>query len=334
MIAISPDSEMLPITDHSLIADARRRIGQLAVSLGFNDTRRGKIEIIASELSTNLNLHARGGYLLVRSHGLDEGIEIMAVDRGPGMANVQECMRDGYSTAGTAGNGLGAVRRLAQTFDIFSQPGIGTVVLAQMFKSETPKLSKYLIGAVTVALPGELACGDAWTASITARGARLAMADGLGHGIEAAQASLKAMRSVELCPGQPTEMVLANAHQALSHTRGAAMAVCDIDADTNVARFAGVGNIAGVIVRDGVIRSMMSHNGTVGHLLLKAQEFSYPWSKESVLVMHSDGLTTRWSFDPTPGLAMRHPSVIAAILHRDFSRGRDDVGVAVLRERT
>ncbi len=332
MIVATRDTHVIPISDHSRIGDARRTIGELAKSLGFDETRRGKIEIVASELATNLHNHAQGGYLLVRSHGLADGIEILAVDRGPGISNLAECMRDGFSTAGTAGNGIGAVKRQSQVFDIFSQPGVGTVVLAQLFRAAHPGPSRFTVGAISVALAGEPICGDSWTASVSPRGARVAVADGLGHGPDAAQASLNAMRSVEMSPGQPGTMVVANAHRSIASTRGAAMSLCDIDTEAGLARFVGVGNVAGAIVRGGQILSMVSHNGTVGHQLLKTQEFTYPWTKDSILIMHSDGLTSRWNLDHGPGLAMRHPSVIAAVLHRDFVRGRDDVCVVVMRE--
>ncbi|MBA3710727.1 MAG: anti-sigma regulatory factor, partial [Planctomycetes bacterium] len=131
MILASRDSHVIPIQNQTRIADARREIGQLAVTLGFDEVRRGKIEIVATEMATNILLHAREGHILVRTHGLVEGIELLAIDRGPGMANLAECLRDGFSTAGTAGNGLGAIKRQSAVFDIYTQPGIGTIVLSQ-----------------------------------------------------------------------------------------------------------------------------------------------------------------------------------------------------------
>jgi hypothetical protein len=78
-------------------------------------------------------------------------------------------------------------------------------------------------------------------------------------------------------------------------------------------------------------RGLFTHNGTVGAQVRKVQEFEYAWPDGGLLVMHSDGLQTRWSMDPYPGLMARHPAVVAGVLYRDFQRGRDDATVLVLR---
>lgn len=329
--ASRPDTRVIRIEDRSQIDEARRRIGAEAQERGFDATRRGQAEIVASELATNLWLHGRGGWLLVRAHGLEGGLELIAVDRGPGMGDVAACLRDGYSTTGTAGNGLGAIRRLAQVFDLYSRPDAGTVVLAQLLPPGTAP-GRFLVGAVCVALAGEPACGDAWSARLGPRGGRVCLADGLGHGPDAARAALGAVAAVGVDPAEPPAASLEAAHRAIAPTRGAAVALADLDRERGVIRYAGVGNIAGAVLRGAELRHMVSHNGIVGHQLRKAQEFSYPWGADALLVMHSDGLQTRWSLDAHPGLAARHPAVVAAVLHRDFARGRDDACVVVVRE--
>jgi len=293
---LAAESRLIPITDHSCIADARRRVGVIAQEIGFDATRRGQIEIVTTELATNLHLHAGGGFLLVRTQGLQEGIEVLAVDRGRGMTNLAECLRDGFSTAGTAGNGLGAV------------------------------------GAVNVPVEGETVSGDAWGVVATAHGVSVAMADGLGHGPEAALASQKAIGVIAGMAGQGLSGVLQGAHRAIAATRGAAVAICDIDFNAGTLRYAGVGNISGQVITAERMQAMVSHNGIVGHQLYKAQEFNYPWPKSALLVMFSDGLVSRLTLDGAAGLRLRHPSLIAAVLYRDFRRGRDDASVVVLRE--
>jgi hypothetical protein len=76
---------------------------------------------------------------------------------------------------------------------------------------------------------------------------------------------------------------------------------------------------------------MTSHNGTLGHELRKIQEFSFPWEPESLLIMHSDGLGSRWDLSQYPGIMRKHASMIAAVLYRDFERQRDDVTVLVAK---
>ena len=74
----------------------------------------------------------------VLDDGTNQEFELLAIDQGPGMRDVDACMRDGHSTAGTAGCGLGAVLRLSGTFDLFSAPGQGTVVLSRTERVRTP----------------------------------------------------------------------------------------------------------------------------------------------------------------------------------------------------
>jgi hypothetical protein len=120
-------------------------------------------------------------------------------------------------------------------------------------------------------------------------------------------------------------------HAAIGGTRGAAVAVAQLDPAASTLTFAGVGNIAGTLLAPGgASRGLFSHNGTVGHQVRKVQPFEYPWSPGGVLVLHSDGLQTRWSLGAYPGLIRRHPAVIAGVLHRDFLRGRDDATVLVI----
>jgi hypothetical protein len=107
-----------------------------------------------------------------------------------------------------------------------------------------------------------------------------------------------------------------------------------VDFATEELRYVGVGNIAGTVYADGVSRSAISHNGTLGHGVRKIQEFSYHFPRGAALVMHSDGLATQWRLEQYPGLAVRSPGLIAGVLYRDFKRGRDDVTVIVLREET
>ncbi|MGZ8295425.1 MAG: serine/threonine protein kinase, partial [Telluria sp.] len=97
-------------------------------------------------------------------------------------------------------------------------------------------------------------------------------------------------------------------------------------------QFAGVGNIAGSVIGGGPRRHLLSHNGIVGSNLRKVQQFEQPWDSGSLLILHSDGLGTRWDLDAYPGLAFAHCAVIAAVLYRDFTRGRDDATVVAVRE--
>jgi anti-sigma regulatory factor (Ser/Thr protein kinase) len=322
------------VNDSSAVAEARRRAVAAAVALGFDEVRAGQLAIVVTELGTNLIKHGDGGRLLVGRGS--EHIDLLALDRGLGMADVARCLADGYSSAGTAGNGLGAVRRLAQAFHVASWPGKGTAVMARLARKgengcEAPQ--QEAVGGVSIAKPGEQACGDAWAAHEDGQGHRTVfVVDGLGHGTEAAVAANEAVAQFQRSRHEPPAQIVQAVHMALRHTRGGAVAVARMDPASATVAFAGLGNIAASVVAPGAAaRRMVSHNGTAGHNARKIQAFDYPCAPNGLLVMHSDGLSSGWSLDAYPGL-WRMPALLAAgVLYRDFARGRDDATVVVAR---
>ncbi|MBD1939340.1 ATP-binding SpoIIE family protein phosphatase [Microcoleus sp. FACHB-68] len=331
------DPVALPILESSQAGEARRIAMAIATRLGFNETERGQVGIVVTEVANNLVRHAKDGLLLLQAVTKNDitGMEILALDKGPGISDIQECLRDGFSTAGTPGNGLGAVSRLSAFFEIHSTPKVGTALLSHLWASPMPvkqSNNNLEIGVVCLPMAGEEVPGDGWATDQQAGRSLLLVADGLGHGPLAAQASLEAVRIFRENVRKSPAEIIAAAHAALRSTRGAALAIAEVDFERQVVRFAGVGNISGCVFSPEGSYSMVSHNGTVGHEVRKIQEFVYQWPKGGLLVMHSDGLSTQWRLDRYPGLITRHPSLIAGVLYRDFYRGRDDVTVLVARE--
>ena len=325
-----------PITEQSQVGEARRRLTTLAERLGFDSTAREKVAIVVTELATNLLKHAGEGELVVRQLVLpttpvQDGIEILALDRGPGMVNVAACLRDGYSTTGSLGQGLGAIQRQSTTFDLYSAPGLGTALLVQLW-AKTPPASPALPfthGVVCRPKTGELMNGDGWTAHWHAQGYTLLLSDGLGHGPDAAAATQQAVQTFMT---KPTRTALAHVeaiHSALRPTRGAAVAVVEVSGDR--LHFVGIGNISGRVWDGADARHLLSQNGIAGHQARKIQAFPQVWGADALLILHSDGLGTRWSLDTYPGLRYRHPSLIAGMLYRDFVRKTDDVSVVVVK---
>jgi serine phosphatase RsbU (regulator of sigma subunit) len=157
------------------------------------------------------------------------------------------------------------------------------------------------------------------------------MADGLGHGPLAARAADEAVRvfreSGHLRPAE----ILEAAHGTLRATRGASVAIAEITYVDKIVRYAGIGNIAGAVLSATGRRSLVSSNGTLGHELHQLREFSYSWPEDGLLILHSDGLHSRWQLETYPGLIGRHVSLIAGVLYRDFVRGSDDVTVLAAR---
>jgi anti-sigma regulatory factor (Ser/Thr protein kinase) len=328
------------IQEQTDVAGVRRASMALASSLSFDETSAGNVALVVTETAKNLLKHAGGGQMILRS--LESrgavGMEMLALDKGPGIADLGRCFQDGYSTVGTPGTGLGAIARLSSTYEIYSRPGQGTALMAQVWKrgpAGGPPVSppRFSVSGVSVALQGEEESGDDWIFQENGHCARLTLADGLGHGALAADAARAAVRTAREQLHQPAPALLEQMHGALRSTRGAAVAVAEIDPPAQILRFAGVGNIAATIVpQSGPARHLVSHAGTAGHELRKIMEYTYPWDSRSLLVMHSDGLQTQWSFERYPGLIERHPSLIAGVLYRDYTRRRDDVTVVVARE--
>jgi hypothetical protein len=281
--------------------------------------------------------HARDGQLVIRS--LHEngaiGLEILSLDRGPGIPNIEECLRDGFSTLGTLGNGLGAIQRLSQRFEIYSNVQSGTVILSRLWVSPPPRSASRLeIGVIGLPITGETVSGDAWATQSLDDRELLLVADGLGHGPQAADASAAAVQIFQQHGHRQPPEILTTAHAALRSTRGAAVAIAELNLQTGTVCYAGVGNISGCLVSGDRSNSMVSYNGTIGHEVRKIQAFNYSWMRGGLLIMHSDGLRTQWRLDRYPGLFSKHPSLIAGVLYRDFNRGRDDVTVLVAREAT
>ncbi|KAB8320482.1 SpoIIE family protein phosphatase [Tolypothrix campylonemoides VB511288] len=327
----------LPIEEQSQAGEARRSALALASHLGFNETERGKVGIVVTEVANNLVRHARDGVVLLQAiekYNIT-GLEVLALDAGPGMDNIGECMEDGFSTAGSSGNGLGAISRLSGFVDIYSIPNAGTAILSQLWASPLPTSQppdNLELGVVCLPKAGEEVCGDAWAYEISQERCLLLVADGLGHGPQAAQASIEAVRVFQENVNRSPQEIVALIHQALRSTRGAALAIAQINFEQQSVRFAGVGNIAGTIISNVGHQNLVSYNGTVGHEVRKIQEFTYQWHPGAILLLHSDGLATQWRLERYPGLMYKHPSLIAGVLYRDFKRVRDDVTVLVVRE--
>ncbi len=326
-----------PIEETSQVAEARRKVTVLAAEVGLDETYAGICAVIASEMGTNLVKHAKEGELFLRTvaHGSVRGIELVALDRGPGMANVGRALQDGHSTAGSSGTGLGAIVRMATEFDIYSLPGRGTGLVARMWNAAVPgagQASAVRTGVINLAKSGETVSGDAWYVESSSRRTVCAVVDGLGHGSLAAEAAVLAVESLHEHHDAPLSDQIDFAHGALRSTRGAAVGVAEILHDQGIVRFVGIGNIMAAVCQDGATRNMVSQNGILGHQIRKVTEFQYPWSESAMLIMCSDGINTHWDLGQYAGLTARDPSLIAATLYRDFTRGRDDTTVIVLKD--
>lgn len=323
-------SEHVPVTDASSVGEARRRALLAGQRLGFDETRSGELALLATEASRNTLVHGGGGDLILAGirHQQEALARILALDKGPGIPNIGQAMADGYSTSGTMGGGLGAMKRIAGLFDIFTGQS-GTIVLIEFGSVATPEPLQ--IAGIAVPYPGERACGDGWTTHQDPGRTVVLVVDGLGHGVDASEAAQEAIATFRQRVQYGPAEILGYLHDALRKTRGGVAAIAEIRPGEGILNYAGVGNISGVLLGDGPARNLLSHNGTLGIATSRIQEFRLGWTPGSILILHSDGLQSRWDLSAYAGLRLRHPAVIGGVLLRDFRRHRDDASIVVVK---
>lgn len=327
------------VNEKSNIGELRRQCVSLCHKCGLSETETGNATIVVSELGTNLVRHVTsGGEVVIRALGPAEGngVEIISLDKGPGIYDLDKVLAGGFSTAGGMGEGLSAVQRLSSEFDVYTQPGRGTAILSRLIPQEylnKNSLSPYQTGIICLPKINEEVSGDNWATKVLGDRVLFMVADGLGHGLGAATAANAAAAVFHKNAGGHTQEIIAAIHLGLSHTRGAAVAIAEINLLEHTLSFTGIGNVAARILQGKDNKHLVSHNGTAGLEARKIQEFKYPWQTGNTLVMSSDGLRTHWELSSYVGILNHHPALIAGLLYRDYTRGNDDVTVLVTRRR-
>ena len=331
LVAQAPgDLRWLRVEDPSAAAACRGAAQALASRLEFPEARTDQLTLAVTEAASNLHKHATQGSMLLRiaRHDGSPGIEMVTIDAGPGFGDAAAAVRDGHSTSGTLGIGLGAIRRLADFCDLYSVPGHGTALVARFWPTPHPTAVPYagLVRPIT----GETECGDVFGAVETTEGQLTGvLCDGLGHGPLAATAAIEAVTAVLEDPLAEPAVLLERAHRRTAHTRGGAVGV--VQTAGQVARFAGLGNVAAVILADGARRSMVSVPGIAGHQARAIRQFEYNVPPGAAIILHSDGISSRWDPASLPGLNARDPLLVAAALLAQAGSRRDDAGVLVLK---
>ncbi len=326
---------LMHVEDVSQIAQARRLATQAAAAADLGAELQGRVALVVTEMASNLLKHAVRGIIAFGpfADSTGRGLDVVALDKGKGIADVARAMVDGFSTTGTPGSGLGAIRRQASLFEIYTRPQVGTAVLARFVADSAPMPGavKAVVAGIVSAYPGEIVSGDAWAGGPSPVGPTLMLADGSGHGSQAAMAADVAVQTYSAAARESCVHLVELMHQALAPTRGAAVAVARFEREAGLVRFVGLGNVTGAVVVNGKVQRMISHNGIAGHVAPRIREFVYPVAGAPLVLLHSDGLSAKWDLAAYPGLAAAHPAIIAGMLCRDFYRNRDDVSIVVMR---
>jgi anti-sigma regulatory factor (Ser/Thr protein kinase) len=321
----------VPVSHESHVHGAVAAGRAAASEAGLGPRPTARCELIAAELATNLVKHAYGGRLLVTASG-DGVVQLIAVDRGPGIPDVRASMADGYTTTASLGGGLGTCRRVATEFDLYSRPGEGTVVLARVgAAAEGP--DGFEVGGVLTPHPTQSVVGDGYGIAWEGDRVTLAVVDGLGHGPAAADARRTALDLTGRHTVTDVAVLLRELDTGLRATRGAAASIAQIDGWARRLTFGGVGNVTGRVFPPVEGRTLLSMPGILGAgAPARSPRLDVAdWTAPALLVLHTDGINGRWRPSDHPGADRHHPAVLAALIWRDANRGNDDAGIVVIR---
>lgn len=324
---------LLNVPDRSYFAIIKKEIHQLAVEGQFTPQKVAEIDIIVAELVSNTVKHGRNGYLLVKC--FDSYIEIIAIDEGPGITDITRMMQDGVSTKNTLGQGLGAIKRLSQVFQVYSIKGWGTIVLSRVFKGEQPAFVKplnYEIAGLLVPKPGETSCGDGWWCKASQDRVRVFMGDGLGHGPEAEKAVTEATAALDHCVEKTAFESLREIHRSVRKTRGLVGTMAILNTREKRWNVCGIGNINTRIVTLPEVKNYMAYNGILGLNIpttIKDQETVA--ERGQIIIMCSDGIKTKWDFIKYPNIFKYDLSIVLAAIFKDNARRTDDMGLLAVK---
>ncbi|WP_207421312.1 SpoIIE family protein phosphatase [Desertivirga brevis] len=322
--------------DRSYFSLLKKEIHSRVSEAGFGTQKSAEIDIIVSEMTSNLFKYAIDGEILL-SYGQENSIdyfEIISIDNGPGMSDAAKMVADGVSTTNTLGHGLGSIKRLSDKFEIYSQKGWGTIALSRVYR-ESPGLKKrppVELRRLVVSKPGESVSGDGCYYEMDANKVRILVADGLGHGIEANKAVNEAIKAFkELNSDDPSD-IIKQLHSSIKKTRGMVGTVIIYDIKSKTWKFAGIGNISMKLLNSLSSKNYISYNGIIGHNIpttIKPQEATH--LEYNQMILCSDGIKSRWESSKYPLINKYDLSILAAALYKDYARRTDDMSVVIAR---
>ncbi|MFP9097883.1 SpoIIE family protein phosphatase [Flavobacterium sp. RHBU_24] len=325
------------IDDRSYVSFIKREIHNLVTGAGFSPQKVGEVDIVVSEITSNLIKFAETGELLYRLAVDEKGsfFELYCLDKGKGIRNLSRMMQDGISSTDTLGQGLGAIERLSNASSVFTLPDWGTVIYSKIYQKEATTVEKQgaiNFGSVQVCCPGETVCGDGYSVKKIGKGLQFFMGDGLGHGINAHEAVTEAIAAFNDCRETSPVQVLRHIHENVKKTRGLVVTIAYLDFTSQKWLLCGVGNISALLYTGLMAKNYTPYNGIVGHNIPRTLNDSVlDLQRYQTLIMHSDGLRTRWNLADLPGILKYEPNMIASALYKDNARHNDDMTVFVAK---
>jgi len=302
----------------------------------MNPVRINELDLIVAEMTSNLFKYSDDGELLmgVFPNGGSPYIELISIDNGPGMMNPARMMQDGVSTTNTLGHGLGSMKRLSDTFELYSQIGWGTIALSRVYSDpeKVKEKNEVIVRPIVVFKPGEKTSGDGFTYKSTDRYFKIMLADGLGHGAEANKAVNEAAAAFKVFPDYSPTETIRFIHSAIKKTRGAVVNILGYDFATKTWASTGVGNIALRMSGPVNFKNHLSYNGIVGHNIPGTMNDQQYYAEEfNQAMLCSDGIKTRIDMARYPQMYKYDLTVLAAAIYKDHARRNDDMSVVIAK---
>ena len=324
------------IEERSYASFIKREIHNL-VRPYFTEQRTGEIDIVVSEMISNLIKYASHGELLYRlTIKEDEPVfEVICIDNGSGIKDIHYSMQDGISSRSTLGHGIGSIQRLSNFSQIYSQPDWGTIVYSIFYsslESNTISQGKTLVRCINVAIPGEKVSGDGVSIKESGDKTLVFLGDGLGHGISAKEAADTAIKSFESSNySEPSDMIR-EIHVAAKKTRGLVATLAVLDHKKKEWKISGIGNINTRLQRGLEYKNYNGYNGIIGlNIPGRIENNQYEMEKLQQLILCSDGVKTRWDLLRYPSILKYDPMILAAAIYKDHARRTDDTSILIVK---
>jgi anti-sigma regulatory factor (Ser/Thr protein kinase) len=309
----------------------------MAKEIGFDECGREEISLVVSELASNIIKYAQRGIVTLTPvcNEQHEGLMIEAEDDGKGF-NEHTSMKDGVSTSGTLGMGLGAVNRLMDEFDILQRENhTGTRIVCKRWLHDNSNHGQHCpfdFGVFSRPKPNETANGDTFIIK-NIRGATLVgVIDGVGHGELASQAANAARQYVERHAEQPLMEIFRGVDRACVATRGVVMALVILDWSKGTFRYASVGNIEVKVFNNRHDKpKFIVRRGIVGKHAPPPVVTENVWHVGDMLALHSDGISTHWQWHDFEQYANHPAQVIAEHIYKSTQKDHDDATIVIVK---
>lgn len=311
------------------IGRARRAVVNFSQELGMSARNLSDIAIIATELATNLVRHANRGGVIHYSGSPDQGLTLETSDDGPGITNVENSMKDGVSSKGSLGGGLGAVQRLADHFSLETGEQGTKIVVGKYLDSQMKQ--SLSVGVYSRPYPGFIRNGDGFFIHQKPTRNVIGLFDGVGHGELAYQAANILLHSLKDHYKLSLEQMVQHSHQRLRGSRGTVLFLAVIT--KSELKYIGIGNIEAFLGMDGVQpKRLMSYRGVLGANFPEMKVMTLPWKPGSWLLTYTDGIVERWKSLEPFFIQGGDPGMVCRQIVQNYGRNNDDASVLIARE--